>query len=65
MDNANFASGTMVRLVARPEVIGVVQGSHDIGGVLRFDVFHDNGLNGYFASQIERYEVHPGSTGVR
>jgi superfamily II DNA or RNA helicase len=53
MDNVIFAPGTMVRLVARPEVIGVVQGSHDIGGVLRFDVFHDSSLNGYFASQIE------------
>ena len=53
METANFAPGTTVRLVARPEVIGVVSGSRDIGGVLRFDVFHDNGIHGYFASQIE------------
>ena len=53
METADFAPGTTVRLVARPEVVGVVSGSRDIGGVLRFDVFHDNGVHGYFASQIE------------
>lgn len=52
METADFALGTMVRLVARPEVVGVISGSRDIGGVLRFDVFHDNGVHGYFASQI-------------
>ena len=53
METAAFAPGTTVRLVARPEVVGVISGSRDIGGVLRFDVFHDNGVHGYFASQIE------------
>lgn len=53
METANFAPGTTVRLVARPEVVGIVSGSRDVGGVLRFDVFHDNGVHGYFASQIE------------
>lgn len=42
-----------MRLLARPDVIGVVTGSRDIGGVLRFDVFHDNDVHGYFASQIQ------------
>jgi superfamily II DNA or RNA helicase len=52
METTDFAPGTTVRLVARPEVVGVVTGSRDIGGMLRFDVFHDNGVHGYFASQI-------------
>lgn len=53
METAEFALGATVRLVARPEVIGVISGFRDVGGVLRFDVFHDNGVHGYFASQIE------------
>lgn len=53
METAAFAPGTTVRLVARPEVVGIVSGSRNVGGVLRFDVFHDNGTHGYFASQIE------------
>ncbi|MDF9751559.1 helicase-related protein [Arthrobacter sp. ES3-54] len=53
METADFAPGTTVRLVARPEVVGIVSGSRHVGGVLRFDVFHDNGVHGYFASQIE------------
>lgn len=53
MEITDFAPGTTVRLVARPEVVGIVSGSRNSGGVLRFDVFHDNGIHGYFASQIE------------
>ncbi|WP_081627283.1 DEAD/DEAH box helicase [Arthrobacter sp. 131MFCol6.1] len=53
MKMAGLAPGTTVRLVARPEIVGVVSGSRDIGGILRYDVFHDSGVHGYFASQIE------------
>lgn len=53
METAAFAPGTTVRLVARPEVVGVISDSRESGGVLRFDVFHDNGIHGYYASQIE------------
>ncbi|MCW3842502.1 DEAD/DEAH box helicase [Micromonospora yasonensis] len=42
-----------MRLVARPDVIGVITGSREIGGVLRYDVFHDNRTHGYFGSQVE------------
>ncbi|MEW2144174.1 helicase-related protein [Micromonospora vinacea] len=48
-----FAPGATVRLVARPDVIGVITGSRAIGGVLRYDVFYDNRMHGYFGSQIE------------
>jgi len=53
MEKADFALGTPVRLVARPEVIGIVSGSQDLAGVRRYDVFHDNAMHGYYASQIE------------
>ena len=53
MGTADFPTGTTVRLVARPEVVGIVSGSREFGGVFRFDVFHDNAVHGYFASQIE------------
>ncbi|MEV6927605.1 SNF2-related protein [Dactylosporangium sp. NPDC051485] len=53
MGNVDFAAGTTVQLVARPEVVGVVTGSRLVGGALRFDVFHDNSVHGYFASQIK------------
>ncbi|GAA1376643.1 DEAD/DEAH box helicase [Catellatospora chokoriensis] len=53
METAEFAPGTTVRLIARPETVGVVTGSRHVGGALRFDVFHDSSVHGYFASQIE------------
>ncbi|MFI6266646.1 hypothetical protein [Micromonospora sp. NPDC051006] len=42
-----------MRLVARPDVMGVITGSREIGGVLRYDVFHDNRMHGDFGSQME------------
>ncbi|MGV9763604.1 DEAD/DEAH box helicase [Micromonospora tulbaghiae] len=51
--STEFAPGVTVRLVARPDVIGVITGSREVGGVLRYDVFHDNRMHGYFGSQIE------------
>lgn len=59
MGDIDFAPGTTVRLIARPEVVGVVTGSRLVGGAPRFDVFHDNSIHGYFASQIELAPAKP------
>lgn len=56
-ENGDFAPGKRVRLVARPEVIGIVTASREIAGARRFDVFHDNDIHGYFESQIEPVTV--------
>ncbi|RYF60049.1 MAG: helicase [Comamonadaceae bacterium] len=56
MANADYPPGTAVRLIARPEVAGVVTGFRDIAGSRRFDVFHDGTVHGYFDSQIETIE---------
>jgi superfamily II DNA or RNA helicase len=53
MGSVTFTPGTTVRLIARPEVVGVVTGSRSVGGALRFEVFHDNRVHGYYATQIE------------
>tara|TARA_R110002051_G_scaffold325547_1_gene428772 strand:+ start:24575 stop:27775 length:3201 start_codon:yes stop_codon:yes gene_type:complete len=48
--------GTVVRLVARREVSGAVVGSDQVGGELRYSVFHDGAIHQYLAAQVERIE---------
>lgn len=57
MDTVNLSVGSVVRLIARPEVIGVVTNSREVGGSLRIEVFHDNANHGYHPTQIEIYET--------
>jgi ATP-dependent helicase HepA len=58
-----FALGQLVRLKARPTVTGAVTARIAAEPEDRYQVFHDGGVNSYFASQIEPAalpEAHPG-----
>lgn len=59
MADGEFPPGSMVRLVARPEVVGVVRGSRPVGAGLRYDVFHGGRTHSYFASQLELVPAEP------
>lgn len=48
-----LASGAQVRLVARPEVIGLVSEVRGRGAERQVVVFHDGALHTYFESQVE------------
>lgn len=52
-----FEQGSMVQLVAKPAVIGVITGSTPIGDDVRYNVFHDGGVHHYFSSQIAAVEL--------
>ncbi len=53
--------GSLVRLIARPEVVGLV-GEVRVGGAERqIVVFHDNALHTYFESQVEPAVIREGS----
>ncbi|MET7668181.1 helicase-related protein [Micromonospora luteifusca] len=59
MVDAGFPPGSLVRLVARPEVVGVVRGAGSVGGAVRYDVFHGDRTHSYFASQLELVPAEP------
>ena len=59
MVDAEFPPGSLVRLVARPEVVGVVRGARSVGGAVCYDVFHGDRTHSYFASQLELVPAEP------
>ncbi|WP_140425744.1 DEAD/DEAH box helicase [Cryobacterium sp. N19] len=59
LGQVDFVPSNTVRLLARPEIVGVITASHEIAGTRRFDVFHDGENHGYFASQIELVKTTP------
>lgn len=52
-EESTIVPGTLVRLIARPEVSGAVLGTDQVGGAIRYSVFHDGATHQYFAPQIE------------
>jgi ATP-dependent helicase HepA len=55
---ADFAPGVMVRLAARPGVVGVVTRVAVGGKERRVSVFHDGAERHYFESQLELADAH-------
>lgn len=49
----DLSLGAQVRLVSRPEVVGIVAGVSGSGAERQVTVFHDGALHAYFESQIE------------
>lgn len=49
----SLAPGSIVRLVARPEISGAIVSVDTVGGEIRYGVFHDGRSRQYFASQVE------------
>lgn len=52
-ESERFLPGSVVRLVARPEVSGAIVAVDSIGGETRYSVFHDGTIHQYFALQVE------------
>ncbi|SDD22733.1 SNF2 family N-terminal domain-containing protein [Sanguibacter gelidistatuariae] len=51
-----LALGSMVRLVARPEITGAVVAVDTVGARTRYSVFRDGAVHQYFVEQIEEVE---------
>jgi len=56
-----LAPGAQVRLVARPETLGLVSGDPNAGVERQVTVFHDNALHTYFESQLEPASIESGA----
>lgn len=58
---ADMAPGSQVRLVARPEIVGLVSEVKSTGAQGQVVVFHDGALHTYFESQVEPATIGSGT----